>query len=241
MRSVAKDFYVYVHRRETDGSIFYVGKGRGRRAWDMTNRNAGWKQEVRVHGCSVFIVHDGMSEPCALTLESMGISMIGLSNLANQRKSHRGANSGWSHSEDAKKRIREAGTGRKKSPEAIAKSRAAHLGVKRSPEVCERHRMAAQNRKRRGPHSEETRAKIAASHIGLKPSPEALAKMKSAVRPRGKDSPSYDQTIRTMLHIDGSIFTGTRAEFKQTFGAQDSCLSQLIKGKRHTVKGWKLK
>lgn len=241
MRSAAKDFYVYIHRRETDGSVFYVGKGRDRRAWDMTNRNGDWKQEARAHGCSVFIIRDGMSEACALTLEGIGISIIGLSNLANQRKSHRGANSGWSHSEDAKKKIREAGMGRKKSPEAIAKTRAAHLGVKRSPEVCERHRIAAQNRKRRGPHSEETRAKIAASHIGLKPSAATLEKMRNAVRTSGANHPSYDKTVRQFIHSDGRYFSGTRAEFIARFNINDSCASSLITGRRRTVKGWKLK
>lgn len=241
MTRPGNNFYVYAHLRESDGSIFYIGKGRGRRAWQFYSRSCGWLDEKEKHGCLVKIVSDGMSEPCALTLERIGISKIGLENLSNLKAGARGSNSGWTHSEEARRRISEAGIGRKKTPESIAKTRAAHLGVKRSPEVCARHREAARKRKKRGPHSEETRAKISASHKGLKPSPEALARMRSAIRPRGKSSPSYDHTERTFVHADGRIFVGTRGEFKSISGMQDSCLSNLVSGKRKTVKGWTLK
>lgn len=239
VQSKPSDFYVYIHRKETDGSIFYVGKGRKKRAWQTYSRNAEWARINSEHGAKVEVVRSGMSEVCALTLERIGISKIGLENLCNQRAGGYGSNCGWSPSEEARRKIGDFHRGKKKTPEAIAKTRAAHLGVKRSPETCAKNSLAAKNRIR-VPHSAETRAKIAASHIGLKPSPDALAKMKAAPRPRGKDSPSYDHTIRSMVHSDGRVFVGTRGEFKTAHGAQDSCLSELIKGTRFSVKGWRI-
>lgn len=48
---MANDFYVYVHSRP-DGSIFYVGKGHGRRAWDFSpsRRSAHHMSIVRKYG-----------------------------------------------------------------------------------------------------------------------------------------------------------------------------------------------
>lgn len=240
MSRVGSDFYVYVHLRQTDGSVFYVGKGRQRRAWSSGSRNEKWKSEADANGLFVHIAKERMSEPCALTLERIGISMIGLDGLVNQRAGGRG-NSGWKQTDEAKAQIGNASRGRKKRPESIAKTRAAHLGVKRSPEVCAKAKEAASRRKKRPPHSAETRAKIAASHIGLKPSAEALEKMRAAVRSSGKDHPNYDLTARNFVHSDGSVFSGTRADFVALIGGRDSCVSYLISGKRKSVKGWKIK
>lgn len=46
----ASDFYVYIHRRAYDNSIFYVGKGRGRRATLKHGRNEYWKSTVNKFG-----------------------------------------------------------------------------------------------------------------------------------------------------------------------------------------------
>lgn len=56
------DFYVYLHRRATDGRVFYVGKGVSTRAWRKDKRNQHWKNIVKKHGYIVEIVQDGMQE-----------------------------------------------------------------------------------------------------------------------------------------------------------------------------------
>lgn len=43
---MAGDYYVYVHKRKSDGHIFYVGKGKGRRSSKLTGRTATWKHYV---------------------------------------------------------------------------------------------------------------------------------------------------------------------------------------------------
>lgn len=42
-------FYTYAHFRP-DNSVFYIGKGRGRRAWAKDNRNPHWHHIIAKHG-----------------------------------------------------------------------------------------------------------------------------------------------------------------------------------------------
>ena len=68
---MSQGFYVYVHRDRT-GSVFYVGKGSGRRAWSE-NRHGIWEKYVRERlggDYTVEIVEDGLSENEALSLEA---------------------------------------------------------------------------------------------------------------------------------------------------------------------------
>ena len=72
------DFYVYFHR-DNDGSIFYVGKGTGRRAWSQ-DRHAVWHKYVneRLNGqYSVEIHKDGLQENEAEKLEDELIEKYG--------------------------------------------------------------------------------------------------------------------------------------------------------------------
>ena len=61
-------YYVYLHKKKTDGSVFYVGKGRVYRAWSK-RRTLFWKNIVNKHGLVVEIVKDGLSEDEAFELE----------------------------------------------------------------------------------------------------------------------------------------------------------------------------
>lgn len=86
-----KDFYVYVHRRASDrengrygtGSVAYVGKGFGARAWDKTSRGRHWHFSFKKHGFDVEVVQDGLAEWYALDLEVALIAKYGRANLAN--------------------------------------------------------------------------------------------------------------------------------------------------------------
>ena len=49
-------YYTYIHRRNDTNQVFYVGKGRNRRAWLKSSRNRQWKFIVDKHGYTVEIV-----------------------------------------------------------------------------------------------------------------------------------------------------------------------------------------
>lgn len=68
-------FYVYLHRRKSDGLIFYVGKGSGGRAWLKSgkSRSEWWHRVASKHGVSVEIVWTGQSECCCFTIERINI------------------------------------------------------------------------------------------------------------------------------------------------------------------------
>lgn len=79
-----KNYCVYVHKKKSDGSIFYVGKSRGhKRANSKSNRTEYWKRIEKKHGRTVVIVCDNMSNETACELESFLISLIGRNNLVN--------------------------------------------------------------------------------------------------------------------------------------------------------------
>ena len=62
-------FYVYLHTRNDTGEIFYVGKGQGRRAYSIRNRNTHWKGIVNLHGRTVRIHSEHLNELSAFECE----------------------------------------------------------------------------------------------------------------------------------------------------------------------------
>lgn len=71
-------FYVYLHRRKTDGRIFYVGKGGGKRAYHKNGRTQHWKRVASKHGLLVEIYKEGLTHEEANALEIEMISSLRL-------------------------------------------------------------------------------------------------------------------------------------------------------------------
>jgi len=76
---VISDFYVYLHKNPSSGEVFYVGKGRGKRAYETGNRNNEWEQVVA--GCGgtfdVEFVEVDLLEDEACDLEAETIRKYG--------------------------------------------------------------------------------------------------------------------------------------------------------------------
>lgn len=131
--------YVYLHKKD-NGSIFYVGKGNGYRAWQKSNRNEYWNRVKNKYGLNVVIFKDNMSDEDALRLEMELIEAIGLQKLTNLTLGGDGA-LGLKHSEQTKQKIGKANSGgtswskgrklSKKHREGISKG---NKGKKRSKE-----------------------------------------------------------------------------------------------------------
>jgi len=78
------EYYVYKHIRLKDGSIFYIGKGKGDRMYSDYRRNIYWKRIVEKDGgFTAILIKENLSDKEALELEKTLISKIGLDNLSN--------------------------------------------------------------------------------------------------------------------------------------------------------------
>lgn len=103
MKQKPKNFLVYLHRRLTDGKVFYVGKGDIKRAFRSTLRSNYWKRIVSKHGYTIDIYAKGLQEWYAFELEIDLISYYGRENLCNMTDGGEGT-SGRIVSEISKKK-----------------------------------------------------------------------------------------------------------------------------------------
>ena len=182
-------FYVYVHRRKTDGRVFYVGKGQGPRAWITTRRNAYWNAVAKKHGYVVEIVQANMLEWWALELEMQLILMYGPKEICNLTDGGDGL-SGFRMSLETRQLMSNRRRGRPKSPDHIRKIAEANRGKKRTEDV----RKAMSDRRSGANHcfygktfSEEHRAAISASQVGKKRGPVSeSARINMSLAKRGQ-------------------------------------------------------
>ena len=78
---IPSGYYLYVHRKATDGSIFYVGKGL-RDRWKSTNRtNKHWQNTATKHGVIVDILIQDLQEWYAYEKEIELIAYYGREDL----------------------------------------------------------------------------------------------------------------------------------------------------------------
>lgn len=134
-------FYVYVNTRASDGSVFYVGKGKGDRAWDTYGRSEWWKRIVAKHGFLYKIVSYFSNETCAFSFESALIGHYGRPNLCNLTDGGDGA-SGYKHTDEAKRKIGDKSRLKVLTDATKEKLRLANFGKKASDETKEKQRQS---------------------------------------------------------------------------------------------------
>lgn len=158
-------FYVYVHRRITNGEPFYVGKGHGRRSSTRSGRNDYWKNIVaKDGGLDVAIIAKNIDEELSFLVEMELIDLFRrrgymLSNLTDGG---------------------EGSSGYLASIETRAKQSAARLGRKMSTETKEKFCRSIKGRvsnNKGKTFSAEWRQKIAIANTGKTHSPETRAKL----------------------------------------------------------------
>lgn len=137
-------YYVYAHRRNDTGEIFYIGKGCSKRAWKKSSRSEWWKRIEAKHGRTVEFIARDLDEDQAFLLEVEVIASFPEGALCNLNG---GGLGGISPSEATRLKMSMAQKGRHVSEETREKKRIAGLGRR---------------------HSEETRQKIRLANIGLK-------------------------------------------------------------------------
>lgn len=204
-------FYTYMHLSRDTGSVFYVGKGCKKRAWDFSKRNPKWKNFVAKHGVKVEICAHWPSEIEALEHEKFLIACmkdvgLNLSNLADggngptgyryteaQKKKMSASRTGKIHSQATKEKISKAQAGiprAKASAETKAKMSAAHAGRPRTSTSDETKKKISANNGSRRP---EVKAKISASLLGKKLEDQQKKKISSALKGIPKNQEHRDK------------------------------------------------
>lgn len=74
-----KDYYIYAHIRPDTNQIFYIGKGRNKRASTVNKRNKIWNDIVRKNNgiFQIIILHKNLFEHEAFKLEIVEITKMG--------------------------------------------------------------------------------------------------------------------------------------------------------------------
>jgi len=175
---------VYCHKRPTDGEVFYVGKGCGKRSTRTDNRNNHWHNVIKKHGgFDVEIVAKNLTEAEALKFEIAlikGLRDAG-ANLCNLTDGGEGL-SGFRHSKKTRERMKISNRGKAKSGHKLSKEhrqklRMAKLGRKLSKEHAQAAAKARIGRK----VSVETGQKISRALTGKPLSEEHKRKLMKPV------------------------------------------------------------
>lgn len=174
-----KKFYVYAHRRLSDGSIFYIGKGHGKRAWVKSTRGIWWKRVEAKHGRSVHILARELPEICAFSLERSLISFYGRANLVNATDGGEGA-TGAKRSDEWKREMSRRMSGENNPMFGVSKT-ISELHKKRISEANSHPKPAG--------FGDVVRARL----IGSRQDPNINAKRSASMKGRhaGKNNPMY--------------------------------------------------
>ena len=188
-------FYVYEHWRPDKNVCFWVGKGKGKRAYDF-KRNDHYNKIVaklaRLGLCvEVRIVRGGLSEDMAHRLEIKRIQYWKLRHgeLANITDGGEGT-SGMVHPVSVRSkignRVREAW----KRPEVMARHLETHVGRKHSPE--HRRKIGDAHRGKKRPESAVEKTRLA---LKGRPQPAGLAEKVSVTLTKMWTDPDYRQRM----------------------------------------------
>lgn len=72
------NYYVYAHINAVTYEVFYIGKGKNKRAYNKSCRNIHWKNIVNKYGYFITFLADGLNEENALAIEHQYIERFGL-------------------------------------------------------------------------------------------------------------------------------------------------------------------
>lgn len=176
------DFYIYIHLTHDDGVPFYVGKGRGKRAYSKHARSSLWNNVVAKHsGFKVEFLAENLNEEQAHCHERRFISFYGrrdlrlgpLVNLTDGGEGVRGnfGNQNW------KFRVETDETRRRKSESHKGKKRPDH-SLKMMGNSWHRSRGIGYKQ------SEECKQKLRLANLGKRATTQVRAKMSESQRRR---------------------------------------------------------
>lgn len=204
------NFYAYIHARP-DGTPFYIGKGRGRRATDFLARSAYHKNITAKYGIKNILVskHECSSEEFAFALEVGMIKCFKRMGfiLANMTDGGEGP-SGAIVSAETRAKMSASRIGKKLPPHSdehrakISASKKGKPGHLHTPESLAK--LIASHKGMTGlKHSEESRIKIGLAGKGYVHTAEARLKMSEAQQGRVYVSPSEETKAKMSASSKG--------------------------------------
>jgi hypothetical protein len=109
-----EQYYVYTHLNPQTKEVFYVGIGKGNRAWNQwAGRNKFWENYVNKYGFKVEIVSENLTRNQAGKIEIELIAYLGRrqmeegGTLVNRSLGGDGGNAGYTHTEEFKQKLSE--------------------------------------------------------------------------------------------------------------------------------------
>ena len=223
-------FYVYVHRRKTDGRVFYVGKGCGGRANNTTHRSVLWKRVYKKHGMTIGYAARNIPEVCALSLEMAIIAAHGRKNLTNLSDGGEGV-SNPSQSQRIKKSIAFSGLNNPAYDGKVYsfwnEKYGTILATKQKMRTIFGIGSSALSRVEKG------------TSISAKGWMLSTNKGKTAGVKCGPNN-STKKTIETYRNISGDTWTGNPHEFSKVYNLNKTNVYKMRTGRKTPYKGWAL-
>ena len=213
------DFYIYEHWRPDTNVCFYVGKGKGNRAWIMAKRNPYHKaiqSKLISLGMSidVRIVIKNLSEETAFLIEKDRIAFYGIENLSNLTLGGEGS-SGFIPNDQWKEKQSLAHKGKKRSKEICQKISKKLKGNKNTlgrilSEETKKKIGQANKICKRLPISEETRKKLSFSSKNRIRRPWSIEE-KEILSKSHKNKKASDETKKKMSETQKQIWAARKA------------------------------
>lgn len=174
-------YYVYAYIRSKDsttakaGTPYYIGKGNGRRAWNIHGR-----VKVPKDKSKIVLLESGLSDVGACAIERRLITWWGRKDLNNGillNLSEGGDGSaGYRQTESAKSKISATHKGKKKSTEHRLNMSLAQRGKRKSVQYCENHKQYYKDNPVSKEHLERMTEAAREYHTGRKQTSEHIAK-----------------------------------------------------------------
>jgi hypothetical protein len=244
---MSAEYYVYVHYKISDNKPFYVGKGKGRRAWSLAGRSTYWNNVKSKHGYNVEIVFENLTEEEAFQCEIDSIlefKYFGF-DLVNFTNGGEGTSGVKQSSETIAKRVSK-NTGKTRTPEQRLRISEALTGKKRT----DVQRKTQSERSKGKSRSMSAVLKAAVSNTGKKRSVKSRQKMSDAAKLVAEKSNlsnrtilrNMDKTIYTFLHPEIGQFIGTRLDFSEKYNIKIGTIQNYFNRRSTrpnvTIKGW---
>jgi hypothetical protein len=241
-------FYVYLHLTEDTNEVFYVGKGKGNRAYKLSGRNKFWHSVVNKHGFVVKIVEDNLSEDQSVLLERKLISEygrrdLGQGTLVNLTDGGEGQ-SGKIYSDKERLVLSEKAKSYYEIPEHIEKRKLIAKEVNGRPEVKEKLRLRAieQNcsEEFRKIKAENTKNSWNDPEVRRRRS-EKIKQTRSSEESRNKTILRNQKTYVGFISPTGEIYSPVinLTKFCKQHKLSTGCMYRINSGELSQHKGWK--